>query len=106
MENKAELKDKFILPYTDKEVLDNIVLKETFYELCEKYNLDYAKTFIYKPEMNFEFDLKDMLFPVVLKASDSVKFHRNKFEGFPQSVLYRYERRIGRYIEVDLQKRL
>lgn len=82
VENKAELKEKFILPYTDKEVLDNIVLKETFYELCEKYNLDYAKTFIYKPEMNFEFDLKDMLFPVVLKASDSVKFHRNKFEGF------------------------
>lgn len=56
VENKEKLKDRFVLPYTDKEVLDHIVLKETFYNLCEKYNLDYAATFIYRPEMNFEFD--------------------------------------------------
>lgn len=82
VENKEKLKDRFVLPYTDKEVLDHIVLKETFYALCEKYDLDYAATFIYRPEMNFEFDLGDMRYPLVLKASDSVKYHRKKFEGF------------------------
>ncbi|MCF0150826.1 MAG: hypothetical protein HUJ80_05405 [Firmicutes bacterium] len=82
VENKEYLKNKgFVLPYSDKQVLDNITLKESFYELCDRYGLDYAKTFIYKPEMNFEFEI-DFGYPVVLKASDSVKYHKNKFEGF------------------------
>ncbi len=81
VENKERLKDRFVLPYADKAVLDNITLKESFYELCGRYGLDYAKTFIYKPEMNFEFDI-DMDYPIVLKASDSVKYHRHHFEGF------------------------
>lgn len=81
VENKDRLKQKFVVPYSDKPVLDNITLKETFYGLCEKYGLDYAKTFIYTPEMNFEFDI-DFGYPVVLKASDSVKYHKKKFEGF------------------------
>ncbi len=81
VENKDRLKEKFVVPYSDKPVLDNITLKETFYGLCEKYGLDYAKTFIYTPEMNFDFEI-DFGYPVVLKASDSVKYHKHKFEGF------------------------
>ncbi|MBQ3577895.1 MAG: hypothetical protein IJK59_03705 [Firmicutes bacterium] len=82
VENKEHLKDKgFVLPYSDKKVLDELTLKESFYKLCDRFGLDYAKTFIYKPEMNFEFDI-DFGYPVVLKASDSVKYHAHKFEGF------------------------
>ncbi len=80
VENKEELKKMFVVPYSDKDVLDNIVLKETFYGLCEKYGLDYAKTLIYKPSMNFEFEL-DFDFPVVLKPSDSVSYNKNSFVG-------------------------
>jgi len=80
VENKETLKDRFVLPYSDKSVLDNIVLKETFYGLCAKYGLDYAKTFIYKPEMNLEFEL-DFEFPVVLKPSDSVLYNQHSFVG-------------------------
>ncbi|MEG1585025.1 MAG: hypothetical protein RR361_08240, partial [Anaerovorax sp.] len=47
VENKEALSHMFVLPYADKPVMDNIVLKETFYGLCGKYNLDYAKTLIY-----------------------------------------------------------
>ncbi len=82
VENKDKLKDRFVLPYSDKEVLDHIVLKETFYQMCEQYHMDYARTFIYTPDMDFRFDLGNMRYPLVLKASDSVKYHRNKFEGF------------------------
>ena len=81
VENKDRLREKFVVPYSDKPVLDNITLKETFYGLCDKYGLDYAKTFIYTPEMNFDFEI-DFGYPVVLKASDSVKYHKKKFEGF------------------------
>lgn len=80
VENKEALKEMYVVPYSDKEVLDNIVLKETFYSLCGKYNLDYAKTLVYKKEMNLDFTL-DFDFPVVLKPSDSVSYNKNSFEG-------------------------
>ncbi|MEG0663085.1 MAG: hypothetical protein RR472_07385, partial [Anaerovoracaceae bacterium] len=81
VENKEKLKDKFILPYTDIQTLDNIVLKETFYGLCDQYGLDYADTFIHTPTTGYDYTLT-FDFPVVLKASDSVKYHKHKFEGF------------------------
>jgi len=79
--NREELKDMFILPYTDMKTLDNIVLKETFYSLCSKYGLDYADTFIHTPQTGYDYELS-FGFPVVLKASDSVKYHKHKFDGF------------------------
>lgn len=80
VENKEKLKEKFIVPYTDKEILDNIVLKETFYELCEKYKLDYPKTFVYTKKTKKDFKL-DFDFPVILKPSDSVEYWRAPFEN-------------------------
>ena len=78
--NKQKLKDKFILPYTDMEVLNNIVLKESFYELCEKNNIDYPDTFIYKKGDSFDFKL-NFQFPVILKPSDSVLYFKASFPG-------------------------
>lgn len=80
VENKEALKDMFVLPYADKDVMDNIVLKETFYGLCSKYGLDYAKTFIYTPEMGYDFELP-FDFPIVLKPSCSVSYNKHAFVG-------------------------
>lgn len=80
VENRAFLEDKFVLPYADKAVLDNIILKENFYALCEEYGLDYAKTYIYKKGTPLDFAL-DLTYPIVLKASDSVDFNRHAFPG-------------------------
>lgn len=79
--NREKLEGKFIMPYTSREILDNIVLKETFYNRCEEFGLDYAKTFVHTPQTGYDYELP-MDFPVVLKASDSVKYHAHKFEGF------------------------
>lgn len=80
VENKERLKDMYVLPYADKEAMDNIVLKETFYGLCSKYNLDYAKTFIYKEGVGDNFELP-FDFPVVLKPSCSVSYNKHSFPG-------------------------
>ena len=80
VENKDALKDMYILPYADKAVMDNIVLKETFYNLCSKYDLDYAKTFVYRSEIGDDFELP-FDFPVVLKPSCSVSYNKHSFEG-------------------------
>jgi len=80
VENKEVLKDKFVIPYTDLNVLNNIVLKETFYKLCEKYALDYPKTFIYTKSTDKNFKL-DFDFPVILKPSDSVEYWKAAFDN-------------------------
>lgn len=78
--NKEKLKDKFILPYTNMDVLNNIVLKETFYELCEKNNIDYPNTFVYKKGDSLDFKL-NFEYPVILKPSDSVLYFKASFPG-------------------------
>ena len=78
--NKDKLKDKFIMPYTDIDTLNNIVLKETFYKLCDKNNIDYPKTFVYKKGASLDFKL-DFTYPVILKPSDSVAFFKAAFAG-------------------------
>lgn len=80
VENKDALKDMYVLPYADKEVMDNIVLKETFYNLCSKYDLDYAKTFVFHKGDDYDFELP-FDFPAVLKPSCSVSYNKHSFEG-------------------------
>lgn len=80
VDNREHLISKFVLPYTTKDVLSKIVLKESFYALCDKYNLDYPKTFVYKKSMNYNYEL-NFSYPVVLKPSDSVAYWKASFEG-------------------------
>ena len=79
IENKDALKDKFYIPYTRPELLNQLIVKESFYELCEKVGLDYPKTSIYtkdREDLDFGFD-----FPVVVKPSDSVSYWNHEFDG-------------------------
>ena len=79
IDNKKLLDKKFVTPYTTKEVLNNICLKENFYSLCDKYNLPYPKTLIYNRKMGNSYKL-NFNFPVVLKPSDSVEYWKASFE--------------------------
>lgn len=79
IENKEVLKDKFYIPYTKPELLEQLIVKESFYELCEKVGLDYPKTSIYtKDRTDLDFGFQ---FPVVVKPSDSVSYWNHEFEG-------------------------
>lgn len=91
VENKDYLKDKFVIPHADLNVLNNIVLKETFYELCEKYGVEYPKTFVYTKDTPKDFELS-FDFPVILKPSDSVLYWLAPFEG--QHKVYKLSTRV------------
>lgn len=78
--NKDKLKDKYILPYIDKELMDSIIYKEKFYELCEKYDLDFPKTLIYEKNMDLD-KLDSINFPIVIKPSDSVTYFEADFSN-------------------------
>ncbi|TSI11333.1 ATP-grasp domain-containing protein [Lysinibacillus sp. BW-2-10] len=80
IENKKTLQKHFIIPYTDKQQMDNLLLKEDFYKLCDKYNFKYPKTAIVTYS-NFEITNFDFNYPIIIKASNSIDYSLCKFTG-------------------------
>ena len=80
IENKEKHAPYYIIPYIDEELLNRIVLKDKFYEICEEIGVDYPKTYVY--ECGKENDLKfDFNYPVIAKPANSAMYHYAKFAG-------------------------
>lgn len=85
IDNRDILSEKYIVPYIDSTLKNKLVEKELFYEVCEKYGLDYPKTYVFnKGDKTDKFDLT---YPVIVKASDSISFFQNPFEGMNKAYL-------------------
>lgn len=76
--HKKELAENIIAPYIDFDLMDNLQQKETFYQLCEEYGIDYPGTLIYKPEMGLDFEM-NFPFPVICKPSNGVMYWEHPF---------------------------
>lgn len=70
---KDQLPDNVIAPYIDYTLMDELIKKERFYQLCDKHGVDYPDTFVYKQDMNHEFTL-EFPFPVILKPSNGIDY--------------------------------
>ena len=91
------LSEKYIVPYIGAELKDKLIEKELFYNMCEEYGLDYPKTYIYnKGDEIGDFGFN---YPVILKASDSISFFQNAFEGMNKAYLIQDEEEFKREIE-------
>ncbi len=82
--NKELLEKYFILPFLNKDLKDKLENKESFYKICEKYNLDYPKTYIvtYKNKNNISLPFD---FPVAIKPASSTDYSKVDFEGKEKS---------------------
>ena len=80
IENKNKLRENFVVPYIDEELLNEIVLKDKFYDICEKLNIPYPDTFVYdvkeKTKLDFDFE-----YPIIAKTANSALYHYAKFPG-------------------------
>ena len=80
----AHLKDQMpknaIAPYIDGDLLDSLINKEHFYELCDKHGIDHPATFIYDKSMGHDFTLPWSA-PYIAKPADSVAYWEHEFEG-------------------------
>ena len=97
IENKERLSPYYIIPYIDKELLDKIVLKDKFYEICDELDIAHPNTYVYncgeENDLNLPFD-----YPVIAKCANSAMYHYAKFEG--KKKVFRFEN------EEDLKKML
>ncbi len=88
IENKDKLSKYYIIPYIDVDLLNKIVLKDKFYEICDELNIDHPKTYVYncgeENDLKFDFD-----YPVIAKCANSALYHYAQFEG--KKKVFRFE---------------
>lgn len=77
---QEKLKEYYHLPVIPKEQLQQFEEKEAFYQLCEKHGMPYAKTEVITKD-NYVNYQSQLMFPVVLKPSNSVSYFDYEFEG-------------------------
>jgi D-aspartate ligase len=78
IKNKEILNDNIIVPYIDEGLMNDLITKESFYHMCDKYGLDYPQTFIYERITGDNFVLP-FDFPVILKPSSGIKYWEHEF---------------------------
>ena len=88
IENKKVLEPYYIIPYIDLELLDKIVLKDKFYEICDEVGIRHPKTYVYncgeENDLKFDFD-----YPVIAKCASSAMYHYAQFPG--KKKVFRFE---------------
>ena len=84
IENKAKLNKKYIHNYPSLEILNQILVKDTFYQNFEGSELDIPKTYIFPCNQSVKLDenkIKDLMYPIIIKPGNNIEYHRHKFEG-------------------------
>ena len=70
---RDSLPSNVIAPYIDAGLLDSLINKETFYQLCDQHGIDHPATFIYDRSMGHGFSLPWGP-PYIAKPADSVAY--------------------------------
>ncbi len=79
VKHKKELEKLFIVPYIDENLQKKLEDKDKFYQICDKYNLEYPKTYVCNIKNKDK--LPTFKFPLVVKAADSINYLRLTFKG-------------------------
>lgn len=80
--NRETLSKDYIVPYIDEALMDKLVSKQSFYEMCDKYDIPYPKTAIATRE-NADTVLENLPFayPFIVKPSSSILYWKHPFDG-------------------------
>ncbi len=82
--HRKELEDRYIVPYINKELMEKLVDKADFYEMCDKHGIKYPKTKVLTGKTEKEELTEDKLgfkYPIILKPSSSIDYWHHEFEG-------------------------
>lgn len=85
VEHAAQLRSLYRFNYPSEALLNQMMVKDSFYPLAEQHGLTIPETHIHR--VGDPVDLSISRFPVILKPSNGVEYYRNKFPG--QEKVYR-----------------
>lgn len=83
-EEKGLLEKYYVFNYPNIELVNNLLIKEKFYSIYENMGLDMPKTYIYPCNKNESIQkIKDYFkeYPIIIKPSDGVEYHKLDGEG-------------------------
>ena len=78
MEEKSLLEKYYVFNYPDINIINNLLVKGTFYEIYKNMGLDMPETYIYKCNQNDDINKIKKYFkeyPIIIKPSDVVEYH-------------------------------
>ncbi len=96
--NKERLSEYYSMPFADPWLLPRLVNKKSFYELCDEQGLDYPSTSFIDRE-NYLSAENPFGYPVVLKASNSIKYFALEFEGKKKAFILRSEEELRKTLK-------
>ena len=71
--HRDHLPENVIAPYISEDLLNSLINKERFYQLCDEHGVDHPATFIYDKSMGHDFTLPFGP-PYIAKPADSVAY--------------------------------
>ena len=77
--NLGKYTDNVAAPYVPLEQMQTLIHKARFYELCEKYGIDYPKTVVYTKDMGHDFTLP-FDGPFAVKPAESATYWDHPFD--------------------------
>ncbi|GEN84935.1 carboxylate--amine ligase [Sporosarcina luteola] len=80
IENREALSKDFVFNYIDEPLMNNLLVKKNFYQLCNEHGIDTPATYFYSCEKDDRFT-EEVMFPVIIKPSNGVQYYKHPFAG-------------------------
>ena len=78
--NKDKINKQFVHNYPNIDIINSLIMKETFYKTYEKSILDFPKTIYYNCSTHEKIS-DNFTYPVIIKPSNVIEYNHIKFEG-------------------------
>ena len=78
--NKDKINEQFVHNYPNIDIINSLIMKETFYKTYENSVLDFPKTVYYDCSNPAEIS-NDFTYPVIIKPSNVIEYNHISFEG-------------------------
>ncbi len=86
--NKKKLHKNYVYNYPDKEIIQNLIMKDKFYQTYQDSCLDFPKTYYYDCSQDRLFQDK-LTYPIVVKPCNVIEYNHLDFEG--KNKIYKLE---------------
>lgn len=77
-ENKDNFPENVIAPYINIDLMNELIHKEKFYEMCQKAGVDYPTTYVHKKDMGFDIQ-PPFEGPFIIKPSNGIEYWRHPY---------------------------
>ena len=102
IENKQKLDKKYVHNYPTLEILNQVLVKDTFYQTFENCEFEIPKTYIYPCGKNEKLDeekIQKLMYPLIVKPGNNIEYHQHKFEGMFKVFKVHSREELGEVIE-------